>query len=285
MRILVPLDGSETGQAVLPWVKLLATQPDSQVQLMRSYRPLEEIKPIMELALVATELVSQSGVAAKIEAQLEELAATHFPDQKVTVSSPVGPAADAILRCSEYADIIAIASHGESGVASWLMGSVTTKVVRASTKPVLVISSHPESQPRPAQIKNILVPLDGSPTAEAALDQAAKLARNFDASLLLYEGVVYREPSPDAEDWQVLIAQGYLREQAQKYPDLKIDILARETQHGPGIIDQARAGDFDLIVMGSHGRSGVARFFLGSVAEKVVQRAPCPVLIVYNREG
>lgn len=285
MRILVPLDGSHLGEVVLPWVKLLASAPDSQVQLMRSHRPLEDVKPVTGLALVATELVNETGLAARLESELQEFAQEHFPGQSVQVSSPLGPAADAIIRSSDFADIIVMASHGESGMAAWLMGSVTTKVVRASTKPVLVVSSHPEAQPRQAQLKKILVPLDGSSTAEAALEQAVELARLHGASLLLYEGVVYREPSPDQEDWQVLIAQGYLREQAQKYPDLPIEFLARASHHGPGIIEQAKEGDFDLIVMGSHGRSGVARFFLGSVAEKVVQRAPCPVLIVYNREG
>lgn len=282
MKFLVPLDGSELSSIVLPWVELLSSLPDSHIHLMRSHRPLEAVPMVSDLALVATELVSDSGVASRIEGELKECAKQLTG--KVQVSSPVGHAAESILSSSEFADLIVIASHGESGLTRWFLGSITTKVVRASTKPVLVVTSRPDAPQRPAKLEKIMVPMDGSKTAEKALTEAARLARHFGARIVLYEAVIYREENREEDDWQVLLAQGYLREQAQKLVGVEVECLVEERTQGHGIVERAEQLDADMIVMGSHGRSGISRWVLGSVTENVVQRSSCPVMIVYDRD-
>lgn len=282
MRILVPLDGSELSELVFPWVRLLASKGENQIELMRSYRPLQAAGVVTEITMVATEIVRDCGVAAHVKGELDRLA-ERLTEFNVATSSVVGQAADSILRSSDFADLIVMASHGESGVTRWLLGSITTKVVRASVKPVLVVTANPEAPPRVPKLEKILVPMDGSSTAEIALSQAVKYAQSFDAKLVLYESVHCREGRRDEDDWQCLLAEGYLREQAGALSGLEVETVVQESNQGVGIVEHAEKLDVDMIVMGSHGRSGISRWVLGSVAESVVQKSSCPVMLVYDR--
>lgn len=282
MRYLVPLDGSNLSEAVLPWVRLLATMPDSTVELMRCYRPLEAVHATTKLELAAEDDEGGCKLAVSIESDLERIGKT-LPAARVETSPLMGSAADSILARSEEADLVVMASHGETGLTRWLMGSITTKVVRASRTPVMVVTANPEAPERVPKLDTIMVPLDGSRLAEVALREAVPLARHFGAKLVLYEGVTYRESSKEEDDWQVLLAKGYLREVAENLFGLEVERVVHECPHGHCILEQSEALKADLIVMGSHGRSGVSRWFLGSVAESVVQRSACPVMIVYDR--
>lgn len=146
--------------------------------------------------------------------------------------------------------------------------------------------------------KKILVPVDFSPSSLAALETAIELAKPFNASLELVH--VWEPPpiyGPDA-----LVAGGMslyveLEEHARRAATKEMEnLVARLEPRGlgtlrthvlrgvpaPGILEVAGKGGFDLIVMGTHGRTGVSRFFMGSVAEKVVRLSPVPVLTVRN---
>lgn len=281
MKMLVPLDGSSLSQVVLPWVKLLSSKGEYEVELFRSYMPLAPVMMLPELTLAAPNLLNDEEVAANVNSYLEEQAKL-LPDLKVETTCGLGPAADAILGRSRDAELTVIASHGESGITRWLLGSVTTKVVRASENPVLVVRADSEME-RPAKLERIMVPLDGSPIAELALEQAAKLALKFGSKVVLYEGLTYRDESRLQEDWQAILARDYLRDMAKELKNVEFEVQVRQSSSGPGIVNFAKEKDIDLIIMGSHGRSGVSRWFLGSVTEGVVQRANCPVMVVYGR--
>lgn len=279
MKLLVPLDGSTLSARVFPWVKLLCSKCECEVELFRSYMPLVPTVLIPELTAGGRALLSDDAVEERIETYLSEQAAA-LEGLPVTTVCGMGPAADAIIGRGKDADLTVIASHGESGITRWLLGSTTTKVLRASESSVMVVSATPEGEAKPAKIESILVPLDGSLLAESALPRAAELARRFGAKLTLFESLTYRGASRLEDDWQVIQARDYLREQAARFPDLKVETHVHKSTNGPPIADYANENEIDLVVMSSHGRSGFSSWFVGSVTEGVVQRAGCPVMVV-----
>lgn len=143
------------------------------------------------------------------------------------------------------------------------------------------------------QLKRILVPVDFSPCSEKALRYAVALAGPFDADLdLLHvvEGpVVYGPSFVPPEDWLVQ-SRVAAREELEKLPgdaankDMTVHRTVRTGTPFLEIIYHAKENSVDLIIMGTHGRSGLAHLLMGSVAERVVRKAPCPVLTVRDPE-
>lgn len=282
MKILVPLDGSELSQAVLPWLKLLADPAEDKVEILRSFLPVEQLHLFTGLPITIVEMVNNNDLVREVEKYLEDQSAK-FPNLATTTKWVADHPVTAILDRSEDKGLVIMASHGQSGLNRWIMGSVTTQIVRASNTPVLVINSHTvEFEPTPG-VKKILVPLDQSPRAEQALEMAAKLAKRVGAKLLLYQGVFWRWRTSQGEQSLINSARLYLEKLAESITDVETEVCAHPSVDGPRIVEQSQVHDADLIVMTSHGRSGLSRWVLGSVTENVVQRAECPVLVVYNR--
>lgn len=143
--------------------------------------------------------------------------------------------------------------------------------------------------------KRILVPLDGSDRAEQALETAAELALKFGAEVLLLRALtlslqafvaapgipvpVYQGEMLDAERAEI---EKYLAHQAEalRSRGVTVSLVVGEDVAAAAILDAAEDARADLIVMSTHGRTGLARWTYGSVAEKVLRHAPCPVLVV-----
>jgi nucleotide-binding universal stress UspA family protein len=140
--------------------------------------------------------------------------------------------------------------------------------------------------------KRILVPLDGSALAEAALSHAEQLAASGGGELVLLRVVIspYSIVAPDLVLAGQSIDQDILQQQAEQYLRALAARLAGQgiavrtvTCPGPvaeAILDHARSGDADIIVMSTHGRGGISRWVYGSVADRILQAAPCPVLLI-----
>jgi nucleotide-binding universal stress UspA family protein len=154
---------------------------------------------------------------------------------------------------------------------------VANKVARLSPTPVLVVAS-PHLQP---VLEKIMVCLDGSELAEMALARAALLARAVGAKLLLYRFVPMPYPTGEQSDEQES-AEEYLAEVRLGYPDLVVDTLVRPTDGSSLIMATAAEYDIDLIVVGSEGIQGFARWLLGSVAEDALAHARCPLMVVHR---
>jgi universal stress protein A len=137
-------------------------------------------------------------------------------------------------------------------------------------------------------IRKILVPTDFSPGAAVAIDEARMLAKAFGATVTLLH--VYSLPTYVFPDGSTFIAgaevtarierdvEEALSRTAQTIGDVPVETRSQIGSAWDEIVRAARA--YDLVVMGTHGRSGLRHLFLGSVAEKVVRHAPCPVLTV-----
>ena len=286
-RYLVPLDGSELAEHALPWARLLARKFDAQVELLRCFEPLAAVYMMPEFASPAPVYFDQTSLFEQIDEYLKGLAQT-LPDGMAVKTRCEGDPGTVILERAESEEVeaIVLASHGRGGIGRWLLGSVTTKVVRGGRVPVLVISSHTEVQEDP-KFDKILLPLDGSPTSEVAIDKAVELAVAFNAELVLYQGIAHSPITNPAFDSEVKLeianAKKYLKKVGASHPELRYRVLVDIAGPAKGILKHA--GDCDLVVMGSHGRSGVQRWLLGSVAEKAIQSATKPVMIVYDRHS
>ena len=143
--------------------------------------------------------------------------------------------------------------------------------------------------------KKILVPLDGSELARMALDQAEKLAKTFDAEIILFQVVPFMPIYGSPELVTPLIVDEKQKEAAERYltnlreelerKGLKAAAMVRTGQQvAVEIIDFAKEAGADLIIMCTHGRSGISRWVMGSVALKVLTRAETPILLIRSKK-
>lgn len=187
------------------------------------------------------------------------------------------------------ADLVVMSTHGRTGLDRVLTGSTTEAVVRRARCPVLTLQTAAERTV--VSVKRILVPTDFSAATYHALAHAVALARLHGAALDLVHIV---EPPPEV--WIGGEVIGWNENSPRRVDDARAALqdltdevgihnipLTLHVLMGPparGILDAAERVDADLIVMGTHGRTGARRLLVGSVTEKVVQRAPCPVFVV-----
>jgi nucleotide-binding universal stress UspA family protein len=265
-RILVPLDGSPTAEAILTQLRRLPIRHESELVL---FHALSLFPPEGDR--------DQEQYLRRISFQLTN---DGYPSRYLLRP---GSAAESILETAveERASMIALSTHGRTGVARWMMGSVAEKVLQASPLPVLVTRSFPlpgsrgswESLP----IRSFLVPLDGSRLSLAALDPLLQLARTVDASVTLLH---VTEPSPYDGKWES--TEETLKEADQMLRSACIPALVEHRKGDPGdqILQAMEGGGYDLVAMTTHGRSGPSRWVFGSVTTKVLRSATVPLLVV-----
>jgi nucleotide-binding universal stress UspA family protein len=218
-------------------------------------------------------------------------------------------AADAIVEYArnETIDAIVLGTHGRTAMEQLLVGSVAERVVRTAPCPVLTVR-HPEhdfvvreqqkSEATMIVLKRILVATDFSEPSDAALSYGRELARTFGAQMLVThvvdnvltrayggDGFVFTDPDlqHDVEASALRQLEGLISAEDREVLRAEALILTSNTP-AFALVDYARTHEIDLIVMGTHGRGAVAHLLMGSVAERVVRTAPCPVLTVRHPE-
>lgn len=291
-RILVPTDFSAASDAALTYAKRLAEQFGASLHLVHAFED-----PFTATAFAA-EMYSPLPLSmrdAMLRDAEQRLADRLPPEQEARVEGTTtirtGQPAKAILEhaTATGADLIVMGTHGRGGMAHLLLGSVAERIVRVAPCPVLTIR---EAPPRPT--RRILVPTDFSETSDAALDYALPLAERLGASLQLLhvlddpfvtEGLSSEAYITEAPPLRTAMLQDAQERLAHRAIPATPGTVRVETEvlfgHGAKTIAEYAANlDMDLIVMGTHGRTGVAHFLLGSVAERLVRTAPCPVLTV-----
>jgi nucleotide-binding universal stress UspA family protein len=206
-------------------------------------------------------------------------------------------AEDAIVSKAgaDGAMLIAMATHGRSGMNRFLLGSVAEKVLRGSANPLLLVRAKEESKTTgEAPFKSIIVPLDGSELAESVIPMVAGVAKKLDFEVVLFRAyhIPYNAYGGDdgyMVNYDELIAS--VRDEAKEYLDkkvaemkklgvAKVSALSKEGFPSDEIIALGHKTPGGLIAMCSHGRSGVRRWVLGSVTENVVRHSDDPVLVV-----
>lgn len=277
-RLLVPLDGSPNSEAALPYARALTSATGAALTLLMA-RPLPPARSR-----------SEPETTAYLEGIAEPLRAAGL---RVDTRTLEGEAATVILEMAARLDVAAVvmATHGRGGIARLVAGSVAGRVLRESLRPTLVI--RPPVGKTVAALRRIIVPLDGSPVAEAALAPAMDLARAAQAAVTLLR-VAPPGPAGQAaidgagvlldvariEEQHGRAAGLYLAEVRATLPaDVRIEAMVLRGAPGAVLTEVLGGGGVDLAVMSTHGRGGLHRLVMGSVAEQVV-RAGVPVLLV-----
>lgn len=304
-QILVPLDGSALSETVLPHAVAMARTTSSALALLRVVPKLGTIE---RRAWPGSTAVAQPrGTEHEFQlarTYLREIAG-HLRGDGFEVSTHIlegNPAAEIIdySRNDATVTMVAMATHGRSGISRWVFGSVAEKVLHAATKPLLLVhapADAPRVLPR-VEYHTILVPLDGSTFAEQALGLAEEMAQDTQARLLLVS-VVPHSDDPDvaeagmvplwvAEQHQgaVYDVQHALVDDVQKLATRGLNVSMKIAAGKPAeeILKVASHEQADLIVMATHGRGGLARLWMGSVASKVVQSTTQAVLLLRATE-
>ena len=321
-RILVPLDGSEISEGILPYGTQLAQRLHAGVVLHTTvdpdsiYAPTEntphqEARTESSVADSPPDLGDRSNVGSPHRSQAEAdifrdlesglmgvAGGTVKQGVETDVAATLGRTAEQILATAdaEECDLIALATHGRNAFGRGLFGSVTDRVVHLSTLPVLTISparaeKHPIGED---QMRNVIVPLDGSELGESALPAVEGLADAMSLQVHLvraFDPVAYDRrhgyslalaimPSYSQkvrayhEDYLESVASGL----ASMGLDVKTEALMGPT--APSIVEYARESPLDINTMATHGRSGFRRLLLGSVTEAVGRYSSDPVLII-----
>ncbi|KOX95666.1 universal stress protein [Halorubrum tropicale] len=278
-RICVPTDGSDAAAAAFDHVLAIAADHGATVH-------------VLHVADTTRDSVTRIGrdVVDVLETEGEsivEAAAARAAERGVDAETAVeqGGVPETVVDYADRtdADLVAMSTRGRQGVER-LVGSTTERVVRRSPVPVLALRPGDEAVPYPYE--DVLVPTDGSPAATAALDRALPVAERAGAAVHVLSVVdtggigvgdhvdvdVLSEYADDA------VAAGVERAEAAGLEA----VGAVEVASSParGILSYVDDPGVDLVTMGTHGRTGVGRYLLGSVAERTLRSAPVPVLTV-----
>ncbi|MGH2532840.1 MAG: universal stress protein [Thermomicrobiales bacterium] len=295
--ILVPLDGSPLAEQAIPYAAALAGD-DAQLLFLQVTLDPEPVRgPLGDVTVSREEVAATYQEAGQRELQqAAERWQAVAPRVEIDVVS--GDPAEEIMRVCQKrgCELIALATRGRGALGRWTFGSVADRVARTSTVPVLLVRPQDaESEIRRPHVRRLVVPYDGSELAAEAIPVAQRLATRLGVEVHLLQAVnpaaiTMPYPSMEAAYSAELLAeldqqleqeaQTSLAEVARPLAEAGVKVTTAVVVGDPaGAIEEATT-DGDLIVMTSHGRSGVRRWLLGSVAEKLVRGGSAPVVLV-----
>ena len=302
-KMLVPLDGSPLSESILPYAVSFAEGLKTPIELLhvidldvlRTYfnNAQQQARPIDEV---------EDQMKAHATNYLQKVASSVPKDLAVRQTVAIGAAQAVILAEAEKegGTLLAMATRGHSGLKRWFFGSVADRVLHGAQTPLLLFKGSAEGNvgQKAAFINRILVPLDGSGLAEQILPHVATLAKamNLQVELLrIYSlpvtAIAPASPAAYPIGAQMLTVDAF-RDEAVGYLQTKFEEL-REGERLPQvsqtvgegdaadqIIEAAQQTKHSLIAMSTHGRSGVGRLVLGSVADRVIRQSGDPVFVI-----
>ena len=237
---------------------------------------------------------SLESIKASAEKEMEHfIRKEHFLGVDMTPHLREGHAADEIVKLAGEigSDLLIIATHGRSGLERLVFGGTCDKVLRLSKTPVLAIK-HPEhealEEDGSLKIDRILCPLDFSEFSHSGLGIATDFARQFGSTIVLAHVVDARFDYPE---WTAQVAMNtsehlaaaageQLKGVASEMEGVETEIFVAKGVPHRTLTDKTKESDIDLVILATHGRKGLAHALLGSVTEKVIRSAGCPVLTV-----
>ena len=278
-RILLPLDGSTLGEAILPRIAHILRREDSELLLLRVAQ-LQTVPVGHQVTPPALPdpVMDAHAYLAKIE--------DRFSSQGARVRSivDVGAPATRILDVARREDVtlIAMATHGHTGIARWVFGSVAEKVLRACAVPLLLLRSFQEGgSPAPSEplaFDRVLVPIANFHLR--ILDYVREFAIHFGSKVTLMH--VF-EPGEDRMAQDQARTEIRLVQKDLESAGIPTDIRERQGDPAVEILECARDERAGIIAMTTHGRGGPSRWAVGSVSEKVLRAATVPMLVVRNQ--
>jgi nucleotide-binding universal stress UspA family protein len=291
-KVLVPLEGSDIDEVILAYATKVAGMMDLDVLLLHLYAPEEHRSIPLRRAYLSN---AAKTIRKNLEAVRNE-AGSEVSAKSVDVQSEMieGYAAEEILSYASENDVdmILMCSHGRSGIRDleWSFGSVTDKVLRRSKVPVWIIRIGISEQSLYLNWPNrkMLVPLDGSELAEKVLPYVRTLAKQWGAEFVDVTLLIVCDPSLLPSNYEFVwpvklddhmkrcrqVDEKYLAKIEKQLEKAGITVRSEVLVGKPAdeIVDYANKNGFDLVVMATHGRSGISRWAYGSVADKVIRR-------------
>ena len=307
-KVIVPLDGSDLGERALGHAMLVAGALSIPMELVEAFDVLPPAVHNRSSRMALDQMLAEqrrrsqrylSEVAELVQpagCPLSAVTLQGWPEQAIIDHAGADPEA-----------LVAMSTHGRGGIARWALGSVTDRVLHTVTNPVLIVRAT-GTEPVPAEIGTVLVPLDGSDLAEMSLEYAIDLAAALGASVALvrvsHTHDYYRSRLAGLASAAGHSLASWVEELMRDDEAEVTDYLARvqhrlaterpeadqvETLHllhdspAQAVIDQSALRP-TLVVMASHGRGGLGRLVMGSVADRIVRHSDAPVLVVRPRD-
>jgi nucleotide-binding universal stress UspA family protein len=286
--ILVPLDGSPFSEHTLPLAQRVARRSGAVLRLVHVHEaaPYQARTAPPDAQQREDERAYLAGLAERMAAGWQGQVETALLD---------GPVAEAIAaQAGQFgSDLVIMSTHGRGALSRTWLGSTADRLIRSLPMPVLLLRPRQGTAAdtgTPPEIRHILIPLDGSPLAESILPHAGMFGRLTDATYTLVQAIEIFMPDYgygpyvpsdfEIDSWQDE-AQSYLERIATglraEGREVKTDVILGPA--GMSILEYAHKHAADLIALETHGRTGLARLFLGSVADKIVRGAGVPVLL------
>ncbi len=280
-KILVPVDGSTSSQYAFNQAISLALHEESSISAISIMPPYEGNLRFSGFLGAGEYRNTMHSTHKKILTEAEIAARAKGISIKSILEE--GETDELIIQHAkeENCKIIVMGRKGQSKLEKSLMGSVTSKVIANCERDVLIVP--PNSQ---ISWKKILVPIDGSTQSSIAIKRAIEMAKFYQSQLKLLSVVnisaeLYIE-APKSADELVKKTKLFVEEKKNEIlaQDIHVDVFVREGEPYKQIIDMAHELNSTVIIMGSHGRTGVKAFMMGSVSQKVIGYSTIPVLIV-----
>ena len=288
-RILVPLDGSPLAEQVLAYVSVLGKAFGSSVTLFRTFDPVPEEMSDPDHGVYIDRLAeafrnTTLEYLGRVKSSMTELG------DAVSTSAHEGDAASLIVNeaAKDPNTLIVMSTHGRSGITRWVLGSVTDKVLRAAANSLMIIRARPqegftaglvatrsERWSTSVQIDTLVVPVDGSPMAEEVLPHVTAISKAVGAKVSL----VRVAPSPDGQ----AEAREYLSQLGERLRQEGVTSVEEHVLNGEpagALLDMLESSPHAMVTMTTRGRSGLERWVLGSVTDRIVRHSGTPVLVV-----
>lgn len=269
-RVLVPVDGSPVAEGVLATMHSLRSVGPLRATLLRVILPDESAEPALKYLEVVRAGLEKQGVPVETKTEWGR------PAREILYAS----------RGSGF-NLIAMTTHGRTGLRRAFLGSVAEEVLRHSEVPMLVVRQGARS----GAWKRIVVPLDGSSLAEKILPEAMRLARAFGSEIDLLRvtpsAVVQMTAAGHGGPLPEEDPMPYLRGLCDRLAKdgVTARAVARKGDAASEICRHAKELGAGAILVATHGRSGLKRMMMGSVAEHVLRAAPCPVYVLRTVEA
>lgn len=306
--IVVPLDGSRFGEHALPLALTLARRANARLHIVHAHQRLDS--PYAEMMVFDTNLDDQ--VRRNEESYLQAtigLLKKHFPGE-ITYAIEEGHTVGVIQRQAEQAkaDLIVLTTHSRGPLARFWLGSVTDALIRQSEVPLFLV--HPaEGEPAIAQdvpLQRWLVPLDGNEHSEQILPSVISIAELFEPRYTLLRVLRPVTPmmvpsavggfAPLAEDVMLRVEslQKDVEREAMTYLDrvaaplraqgkTVLTAVAVDEYPGEAILERVKH-DVDAVSLATHGRHGLTRLLLGSIADNIIRGCATPILVHRRKE-
>ncbi|MEZ4769123.1 MAG: universal stress protein [Caldilineales bacterium] len=294
-QVAVALDGSAFSEAALPVAARIAHMFDATMVLM-TVLPARGALRILPKGRSAGNPLEAGQV--ETELYLSELAGKYrSAGVRTEYYLAAGPVAQAIetMVTELDADLLVMSTHGRSGIGRFMLGSNASAAIQVSSRPVLLMRPQATTAAAPV-VRKVLTPLDGSGFAERVLPWMLAVARVVDCEFILLavpevpEPAMYGAMADAVEDLRQRAeanSQRYLTQLAERLSGLGLQVrpVVGGSRPATAILELAEQEQVDLIMLATHGRGGMDRLVMGSVADRVVHHSTCPIFLLPVRDA